>query len=197
MLTCFTFAQVIMRILISLLLVAQSAAMTASALDPALPEDLRKVPKTRVTEQTTEEDVAPTKTALKDEIAGLFDVWNKAIQTQEPKEVSALYAPNAILLPTLSNMVRHTTEEREDYFEHFLAKGPSGVIDQSNIRTFGDLAIHSGIYTFTFSTTGASVQARFTFVYAWNGTKWQIMEHHSSLMPEAMGALQMYENIFF
>lgn len=197
MLTCFTFAQVIMRILISLLLVAQSAAMTASALDPALPEDLRKVPKTRVTEQTTEEDIAPTKTALKDEIAGLFDVWNKAIQTQEPKEVSALYAPNAILLPTLSNMVRHTTEEREDYFEHFLAKGPSGVIDQSNIRTFGDLAIHSGIYTFTFSSTGASVQARFTFVYAWNGTKWQIMEHHSSLMPEAMGALQMYENIFF
>ena len=197
MLTCFTFAQVIMRILISLLLVAQSAAMTASALDPALPEDLRKVPKTRVTEQTTEEDIAPTKTALKDEIAGLFDVWNKAIQTQEPKEVSALYAPNAILLPTLSNMVRHTTEEREDYFEHFLAKGPSGVIDQSNIRTFGDLAIHSGIYTFTFSTTGASVQARFTFVYAWNGTKWQIVEHHSSLMPEAMGALQMYENIFF
>lgn len=197
MLTCFTFAQVIMRILISLLLVAQSAAMTASALDPALPEDLRKVPKTRVTEQTTEEDIAPTKTALKDEIAGLFDVWNKAIQTQEPKEVSALYAPNAILLPTLSNMVRHTTEEREDYFEHFLAKGPSGVIDQSNIRTFGDLAIHSGIYTFTFSTTGASVQARFTFVYAWNGTKWQIMEHHSSLMPEAMGTLQMYENIFF
>ena len=186
-----------MRILISLLLVAQSAAMTASALDPALPEDLRKVPKTRVTEQTTEEDIAPTKTALKDEIAGLFDVWNKAIQTQEPKEVSALYAPNAILLPTLSNMVRHTTEEREDYFEHFLAKGPSGVIDQSNIRTFGDLAIHSGIYTFTFSTTGASVQARFTFVYAWNGTKWQIMEHHSSLMPEAMGTLQMYENIFF
>ena len=55
MLTCFTCAQVIMRILISLLLVAQSAAMTASALDPALPEDLRKVPKTRVTEQTTDE----------------------------------------------------------------------------------------------------------------------------------------------
>jgi uncharacterized protein (TIGR02246 family) len=141
--------------------------MTASTLDPALPDDLRgskvpkttEVPKTEVTEQTTEEDVTPTKTALKDEIAGLFDVWNKALQTQEPKEVSALYAPNAILLPTLSNTVRHTTEEREDYFEHFLAKGPSGVIDQSNIRTFGDLAIHSGIYTFTFSTTGASVLA--------------------------------------
>jgi uncharacterized protein (TIGR02246 family) len=194
-----------MRILISLLFVAPLVAMTASTLDPALPDDLRgskvpkttEVPKTEVTEQTTEEDVTPTKTALKDEIAGLFDVWNKALQTQEPKEVSALYAPNAILLPTLSNTVRHTTEEREDYFEHFLAKGPSGVIDQSNIRTFGDLAIHSGIYTFTFSTTGASVRARFTFVYAWNGTKWQIMEHHSSLMPEAMGALQMYENIFF
>ena len=116
-------------------------------------------------------------------IAALFDEWNTALQTGEPKNVTALYESNAILLPTISNQVRHNHEEIEDYFIHFLAKGPKGVINESNIRTFGNIAINSGIYTFTFSD-GNSVQARFTYVYRWNGQRWLIVEHHSSALPE-------------
>ena len=116
-------------------------------------------------------------------IAALFEEWNTAIQTGEPKNVTALYESNAILLPTISNQVRHNHEEIEDYFIHFLAKGPKGVINESNIRTFGNIAINSGIYTFTFSD-GNSVQARFTYVYRWNGQRWLIVEHHSSALPE-------------
>jgi len=116
-------------------------------------------------------------------IASLFEEWNTALQTGEPKNVTALYECNAILLPTISNQVRHNHEEIEDYFIHFLAKGPKGVINESNIRTFGDTAINSGIYTFTFSD-GNSVQARFTYVYRWNGQRWLIVEHHSSALPE-------------
>ena len=116
-------------------------------------------------------------------IAALFEEWNTALQTGEPKNVTALYESNAILLPTISNQVRHNHEEIEDYFIHFLAKGPKGVINESNIRTFGNVAINSGIYTFTFSD-GDSVQARFTYVYRWNGQRWLIMEHHSSALPE-------------
>ena len=116
-------------------------------------------------------------------IAALFEEWNTALQTGEPKNVTALYESNAILLPTISNQVRHNHEEIEDYFIHFLAKGPKGVINESNIRTFGNIAINSGIYTFTFND-GNSVQARFTYVYRWNGQRWLIMEHHSSALPE-------------
>ncbi len=116
-------------------------------------------------------------------IASLFEEWNTALQTGEPKNVTALYESNAILLPTISNQVRHNHEEIEDYFIHFLAKGPKGVINESNIRTFGNIAINSGIYTFTFSD-GNSVQARFTYVYRWNGQRWLIVEHHSSALPE-------------
>ena len=116
-------------------------------------------------------------------IAALFEEWNTALQTGEPKNVTALYESNAILLPTISNQVRHNHEEIEDYFIHFLAKGPKGVINESNIRTFGSIAINSGIYTFTFSD-GNSVQARFTYVYRWNGQRWLIVEHHSSALPE-------------
>ena len=116
-------------------------------------------------------------------IAALFEEWNTALQTGEPKNVTALYESNAILLPTISNQVRHNHEEIEDYFIHFLAKGPKGVINESNIRTFGNIAINSGIYTFTFSD-GNSVQARFTYVYRWNGQRWLIVEHHSSALPK-------------
>ncbi len=116
-------------------------------------------------------------------IVALFEEWNTALQTGEPRNVTALYESNAILLPTISNQVRHNHEEIEDYFIHFLAKGPKGVINESNIRTFGNIAINSGIYTFTFSD-GNSVQARFTYVYRWNGQRWLIVEHHSSALPE-------------
>ena len=117
------------------------------------------------------------------DITALFDQWNAAIQTGDPKTVAALYESNGILLPTLSNKVRHNNEEIEDYFVRFLANGPVGKIDEGNIRTFGEMAINSGIYTFSFKD-GTSVSARFTFVYRWNGQRWMIVEHHSSAMPE-------------
>ena len=119
----------------------------------------------------------------KHEITSLFDEWNNALQTGEPKKVVALYESNAILLPTVSNQVRHNHEEIEDYFVHFLAKGPKGEINEANVRIFGQLAINSGVYTFTFKD-GSTVQARYTFVYRWNGERWMIVEHHSSQMPE-------------
>ena len=117
------------------------------------------------------------------EITALFDEWNSALKTGDPNKVASLYEGNGILLPTVSNQVRHNHEEIEDYFVHFLAKGPQGKIDEANVRIFDQIAINSGVYTFSFSD-GATVQARYTFVYRWNGQRWMIIEHHSSQMPE-------------
>ena len=118
-----------------------------------------------------------------EDILDLFDQWNKALQTGIPEKVVSLYERDAILLPTLSNNVRHSHDEIKDYFVHFLAKDPVGNIDESNIRIFDDIAINSGIYTFSFKD-GSSAQARFTFVYRKNNEAWKIIEHHSSLLPE-------------
>ena len=117
------------------------------------------------------------------EIMKLFDEWNGALQTGDPKKVAALYETDGTLLPTLSNKVRHNHEEIEDYFVQFMAKGPVGRIDEANIHIFDQIAVNSGLYTFTFKD-GSAVQARFSFVYYWNGTRWMIVEHHSSQMPE-------------
>ena len=110
----------------------------------------------------------------KSEITALFKQWNSALKTGDPKQVAALYAADAILLPTVSNQVRHNHAEIKDYFVHFLAKGPQGKIDESNVRIFGELAINSGVYTFTFKD-GVTVQARFTYVYRWDGRRWSII----------------------
>ncbi|MEM8918883.1 MAG: SgcJ/EcaC family oxidoreductase [Pseudomonadota bacterium] len=121
-----------------------------------------------------------------DSIGGLFDHWNDALQTGDPDQVVALYAKDAILLPTLSNDVRHNHAEIQAYFVDFLKKHPRGTINESNIRDLGDTAVHSGIYTFDLTIDGqkSSARCRFTYVYQKVGGEWKIVEHHSSVMPE-------------
>lgn len=121
-----------------------------------------------------------------DTIESLFDRWNDALQTRDPDRVVKLYAEDAVLLPTVSNQVRHDHAEIRDYFVSFCAKNPRGIVNESNVRTFGDLAIHSGVYTFDLTTDGKTTQVpcRFSFVYRKIGDDWKIVEHHSSKMPE-------------
>lgn len=118
------------------------------------------------------------------DIAGLFDRWNEALQTGDPKRVVALYGEKSVLLPTLSNTPLFTSEEKEEYFRHFLEKGPSAKIDIRKIEISDDIAVDTGLYTFTFAKTGEIVKGRYTFVYHRHGTHWFIISHHSSLMPE-------------
>lgn len=124
---------------------------------------------------------------VKPQIAALFDQWNSSLAAGDPEKVAENYAPDAILIPTVSNKIRHDKHEIADYFEHFLPLKPKGVIVESNIRVFGDIAINSGAYDFTVEKEGKSavVKARFTFVYRRGADgKWLIVEHHSSAMPE-------------
>ena len=80
------------------------------------------------------------------DIVQLFANWNAALATGDPEQVTALYADNAVLLPTVSNQVRHNHAEIRDYFVHFLAKQPQGVIDEANTRHLADdLASNAGV----------------------------------------------------
>lgn len=119
-----------------------------------------------------------------DEIAGLFDDWNAALQTRDPDTVVALYGPESVLVPTLSNEVRLTPEAKRDYFVHFLEDGPEGTIDQREVRIGCDMAVDIGLYTFTFADTGDVAHARYSFTYGFENEEWSIVSHHSSLMPE-------------
>jgi uncharacterized protein (TIGR02246 family) len=118
------------------------------------------------------------------QVAALFDRWNASLGTGDPHQVAANYAVQSILLPTVSNKPRLTIAEKEDYFEHFLQNGPSGKIDQRFIRIGCNTVLDAGLYTFTFSKTGAVVKARYSYTYEATGGQWLITSHHSSAMPE-------------
>ena len=125
---------------------------------------------------------------MEQEILGLFDKWNEALQTGDPAQVAQKYASEGgILVPTVSPLVRHNHAEIEDYFVHFLAKHPFGTITESNVRVYGDIAINSGLYTFELDGEAegsrVEVKARFTYVYKKEGDEWLILEHHSSVLP--------------
>ncbi|WP_288821492.1 SgcJ/EcaC family oxidoreductase [uncultured Leclercia sp.] len=117
------------------------------------------------------------------QIEKLFDRWNDSLQTGDAKKVSMNYLSDAVLLPTVSNKVRLTQDQRVDYFEHFLEKKPVGKIDSRTVRLGCNTAIDSGTYTFTFSDK-STVSARYTFTYEFDGKTWLISSHHSSAMPE-------------
>jgi len=124
------------------------------------------------------------------DIRALFNVWNDALATEDPKQVAALYTEDAVLLPTLSNKARNTPEEIEDYFVGFLAKKPQGEILEGKIKIGEGWARDGGIYEFTLGVDGSKVQARYSFVYVLTKDgEWMIDHHHSSMLPETAPAI--------
>jgi uncharacterized protein (TIGR02246 family) len=119
------------------------------------------------------------------EILALFEQWNRSLATGNAATVNANYASDAVLIPTLSNEIRNTPARRIAYFrDEFLPKRPHGRIDRAYVRCFGDIAINSGLYTFTFGDH-STARARYTFVYQKKSDgRWLIIEHHSSKMPQ-------------
>jgi len=122
----------------------------------------------------------------KEKIDSLFTIWNSSLQTGDPDKVARTYSDDAVLLPTMSKKIRRGHEEIEDYFKHFLKLEPRGKINEENIKVYGDIAINSGLYTFCIVKDGipSHVKARYTFIYRKVGDKWQIVGHHSSVLPE-------------
>lgn len=121
------------------------------------------------------------------EIAALFDRWNATLATGDADKVTALYAADGVLEPTVSNQVRTSPAEIKDYFTKFLKMKPQAVINYREIRILADgAALDTGVYTFTITKDGKvqKVHARYTYVYTKINGEWKIMNHHSSSMPE-------------
>lgn len=128
--------------------------------------------------------------ATKEDVAALFDRWNASLQTGDAQKVTANYAADAVLLPTVSNEPRTNPARIKDYFEHFLQKKPVGKIDTRTIHVGCNDAYDVGTYTFTLTGPDgkkSDVAARYSYIYALRDGKWLIVHHHSSAMPEKVG----------
>ncbi len=120
------------------------------------------------------------------QVRTLFTDWNDALATLDPEQVADRYAPDAVLLPTVSNQVRTDRAGIVDYFEHFLENKPQGTILESHVKLLNpNAAIDTGTYRFSLNGGASTVDARYTFVYERVGGEWLIVNHHSSAMPES------------
>lgn len=124
-------------------------------------------------------------------IKQLFVRWNAALQmpnpdNPNPNAVVNLYAREAVLLPTVEIGPYTNPDDIRKYFERFLAKKPSGAIDEAKrtIRIGCNMAFDAGLYTFTFRNGEAPAKARYTYVYKYyDDGGWLIAHHHSSVDP--------------
>ena len=109
--------------------------------------------------------------------------------TSEPDKVLPLYADDAVLWGTLSPMVRSDRAALRDYFvtAFRVLPGLKVTFGDQLIRVYGNAAINTGYYTFSYSKDGEvkTLPARYSFTFINNGERWLIVDHHSSAMPSA------------
>jgi uncharacterized protein (TIGR02246 family) len=112
--------------------------------------------------------------------------WAATVATRDVDKVLELYAPDAILVPTLSNQVRDCDDSRRNYFENFLAN--DGLVCDIQVfkkrvsRKLGTVVV-GGLYTFVYRENHEqrTVPARFLFTFEQIDGQWMITGHHSSI----------------
>ncbi|QVL53853.1 MAG: DUF4440 domain-containing protein [Cyanobium sp. M30B3] len=139
---------------------------------------------------------APVPAGLVD---SLFQHWAELVRAGDPEGVADLYAADALLLPTLSARTRQSHAAIADYFSGFAARHPQAEVVEHTVYTACNQLVDAGLYRFRFPAAGPGaaglaegqppldtlVEARYTLVYGFNGQQWQLLHHHSSLLPDS------------
>jgi len=121
-----------------------------------------------------------------------LDNWKQQLARSTPEDPSPIvrtYDPrHAVLLPTCANGPLTNQSKPEtitDYFKSFLKDRP--VVVAFEKRVVGGVcgnAFASGLYTFRLDGgRGATLRARYTYVFQGDIRRAPIMQHHSSLEP--------------
>jgi uncharacterized protein (TIGR02246 family) len=123
----------------------------------------------------------------KEDVAAATLAWGRALGEDNPDKVLPLYSNDAVLWGTLSPTVRSDRPTLRDYFvtAFKVLPGLKVAFGDQLIRVYGDTAVNTGYYTFSYVKDGEtkSLPARYSFTYVKNGEHWLIVDHHSSAIP--------------
>jgi uncharacterized protein (TIGR02246 family) len=123
----------------------------------------------------------------KQDVAAAAARWAEAFAADTPDRIVALYDREAVLWGTLSPQRRDKPEAIRDYMVNAFKALPEHRVSFGNqlIRVYGNTAINTGYYTFTYKKDGESksLPARYSLVYLRRNGQWMIVDHHSSAMP--------------
>lgn len=123
---------------------------------------------------------------LEAEVAKAGQTWQQAIVSRNAEKIAALYSSDAYLYPTFDNMIDDHAALLEYFQKITLNNDLKVVFNKQHIQVYGNIAINSGLYTFSYKQDGkvVIVPARYTFVYLHQGNAWLIIESHSSILPK-------------
>ena len=123
----------------------------------------------------------------KEAVAGAVDKWTTVLAENNPDTIVALYSKDAVLWGTLSPTVRSDPAALKAYFVAAFQALPKLTVKFGDqlIRVYGDTAVNTGYYTFSFTKDGEtkSLPARYSLTYVKEGNDCKIVDHHSSAMP--------------
>lgn len=129
----------------------------------------------------------PDSSAARDAVAAATAKWAAVFVDDNPDAILALYDDDGILWGTLSPTIAEGKQAIRWYFERAFKALPGHKVTfgQQKIRVYGDVAINSGYYVFSYQRDGApaTLPARYSFVYRKRGNDWLIVDHHSSALP--------------
>lgn len=117
----------------------------------------------------------------------LLNKWEVCLNNGDLEGIVSLYTDNAVLWGTFSDIIRDSPMLIREYFETlFLREKLKVQFGSSNLRSFGQAAIYSGEYAFSYQDQGKiTCPARFSFVfYKDESGAYKIIDHHSSLIPD-------------
>jgi hypothetical protein len=123
----------------------------------------------------------------KEDVAAATLEWGRALGEDNPDKVLPLYSRDAVLWGTLSPTVRADGATLRDYFvtAFKVLPGLKVAFGDQLIRVYGDTAVNTGYYTFSYVKDGEtkSLPARYSFTYVKDAEHWLIVDHHSSVIP--------------
>ena len=127
----------------------------------------------------------------KEDVAAAMNMWRDYLAkgtTEDPGEILSLYAEDGVLWGTISSKRRDDPAAIRDYFVNAYKALPNLAVtfEDPYIRVYGDTAVNTGYYTFSYEKDGAmqSLPARYSFTLVKRDGDWQIVDHHSSAMPQ-------------
>jgi uncharacterized protein (TIGR02246 family) len=113
----------------------------------------------------------------------LIDRWSAAYTSNDPEAIVKIYAPDAILLGTVSPVISTGTEAIRKYFSMVKGSGNRNSIQERHTIVLDENAvIVTGFYEFTRMKDGqpSPSPSRFTMLVTKRDGEWHIAHHHSS-----------------
>ena len=120
-------------------------------------------------------------------VAAAVERWATVFAENNPDTIMALYSKDAVLWGTLSPTLRSDPAALKAYFVGAFQALPKATVKFGDqlIRVYGDNAVDTGYYTFSYTKDGEtkSIPARFSFTFVTEGNDCKIVDHHSSAVP--------------